>query len=288
MGRWRCRFAPGTKAKTRNATRRTRRRPQTLSSRPLCRSNIFPKGRRCSMALKVGELFASFGIKTDGLDSAISGIESKCQGIANSLSGFGKTASLTLTTPITLAAKQIYKAGSEFEAQMSKVGAISGATGADFDALTQKAIEMGSTTAFTSTEAGEALEYMAMAGWKTDQMLSGLQPIMDLAAASGESLGTTSDIVTDALTAFGLTAQDTGHFADVLAAASTNANTNVAMMGESFKYVAPLAGSLGYSVDDVAVALGIMANNGIKGSQAGTSLSRIIQNMVSPTNAQAA
>lgn len=240
------------------------------------------------MALKVGELFASFGIKTDGLDSAISGIESKCQGIANSLSGFGKTASLTLTTPITLAAKQIYKAGSEFEAQMSKVGAISGATGADFDALTQKAIEMGSTTAFTSTEAGEALEYMAMAGWKTDQMLSGLQPIMDLAAASGESLGTTSDIVTDALTAFGLTAQDTGHFADVLAAASTNANTNVAMMGESFKYVAPLAGSLGYSVDDVAVALGIMANNGIKGSQAGTSLSRIIQNMVSPTNAQAA
>lgn len=231
------------------------------------------------MALKVGELFASFGIKTDGLDSAISGIEKKCQGIANSLSGFGKAASVAITAPLTLAAKQIYEAGTAFDAEMSKVAAISGATGQEFDALRAAAIEMGSTTSFSASQSAEALEYMAMAGWKTEQMLDGLPGIMDLAAASGEDLGTVSDIVTDALTAFGLKAEDAGHFADVLAAASSNANTNVSMMGETFKYAAPIAGAFGYTVEDTALAIGLMANSGIKSSQAGTSLRRIMTSL---------
>lgn len=162
-----------------------------------------------------------------------------------------------------------------FEAAMSSVAAISGATGDDLTALTNKAQEMGANTRFTASQAAEALTYMAMAGWKTDDMLGGLEGIMSLAAASGEDLGTTSDIVTDALTAFGLSASDSGHFADVLAAASSNANTNVSMMGETFKYAAPLAGAMGFSIEDTANAIGLMANAGIKGSQAGTSLRRI-------------
>lgn len=177
------------------------------------------------------------------------------------------------------AAKYVVDVGSSFEAQMSKVSAISGAAGGDLAALTEKAEEMGRTTKFTATEAGEAFEYMAMAGWKTSDMLEGIEGIMNLAAASGEDLGTTSDIVTDALTAFGLQAKDSGHFADILASASSNANTNVSMMGETFKYAAPIAGALGYSAEETAEAIGLMANSGIKASQAGTSLRSIMTNL---------
>ena len=176
-----------------------------------------------------------------------------------------------------------FKAGSNFEAEMSKVSAISGATADDLNALKEKAKEMGASTKFSATESAYALEYMAMAGWKTEDMLSGIEGIMNLAAASGEGLATTSDIVTDALTAFGLSASDSGHFADVLAKASSNANTNVSMLGESFKYVAPVAGALGYSAEDTAIALGIMANAGIKGSQSGTALRSSLTRLVKPT-----
>ena len=171
----------------------------------------------------------------------------------------------------------------DFQAQMSTVAAISGATGTELDALTEKAKEMGASTSFSASDAGKAFEYMAMAGWKSGEMISGISGIMDLAAASGEDLGRVSDIVTDALTAFGLQAADSGHFADVLAAASSNSNTNVSMMGETFKYVAPLAGSLGYSIEDVSVAIGILANSGIKGEKAGTGLTAVFNGLSSPT-----
>ena len=171
------------------------------------------------------------------------------------------------------------KTAADFDSAMSQVAAVSGATGSEFDALRDKAREMGSKTKFSASEAAEAMNYMAMAGWKTEDMLGGIEGVMNLAAASGEDLATTSDIVTDALTAFGLSAQDSGHFADVLAAASSNANTNVSMMGETFKYAAPIAGALGFSVEDTAEAIGLMANAGIKGSQAGTSLRTIMTNL---------
>lgn len=178
-----------------------------------------------------------------------------------------------------------------FEAEMSKVKAISGATGSEFEALTKKAKEMGAQTKFTSEEAGQAFEYMAMAGWKPQQMMSGINGIMRLAAAAGEDLGTTSDIVTDAVTAFGHSATDTlsdgtnyvDHFVDVLAKASSSSNTNVSMMGESFKYAAPLAGALGFTVDDTARAIGLMANQGIKASQAGTAMRGWLTRMSKPT-----
>lgn len=176
------------------------------------------------------------------------------------------------------------KVGSDFEAGMSEVAAISGATGKDLEALTAKAKEMGATTKFSATESAEALKYMAMAGWDTGKMLSGLPGVMNLAAASGENLGTVSDIVTDAMTAFGLSADKAGHFADVLAQASSKSNTNVGMMGETFKYVAPVAGALGYSVEDAAVAIGLMANSGIKSSQAGTALRQTLTRLAKPTD----
>ena len=171
------------------------------------------------------------------------------------------------------------KTAADFDSAMSKVAAVSGATGKDFDDLRSKAREMGAKTKFSATEAAEAMNYMAMAGWKTGDMLGGIEGVMNLAAASGEDLATTSDIVTDSLTAFGLKAEDSGHFADVLAAASANANTNVSMMGETFKYCAPVAGALGFSVEDTAEAIGLMGNAGIKASQAGTSLRSIMTNL---------
>ncbi len=255
------------------------------------------------MALKVGELFASFNLDTSGIGSAVSSAEKSLSSLGKGLTLGGAAMTAAVTVPLVNAAKDIYEAGSGFDSQMSKVFAIAGdevtSSAEKMDALRKKALEMGSTTQFTATEAGQAFEYMAMAGWKTDSMLAAIEPLMNLAAAAGEDLGTTSDIVTDAMTAFGLAATDTvkvvkdgmemdvnavEYFADILAAASSNSNTNVTMLGESFKFAAPLAGSLGYSLNDVAIALGLMANNGIKSSMAGTSLSRVIQNMAKPSD----
>ena len=173
--------------------------------------------------------------------------------------------------------------GFAIKAGMSEVSAISGATGKDLEMLREKAKEMGATTKFSATESAEALKYMAMAGWKPQQMMQGLSGIMNLAAASGENLGMVSDIVTDSLTAFGLSADQAGKYADVLAATSTNSNTNVSLLGESFKYVAPLCGALGYTAEDTAVALGLMANAGVKGSMAGTSLKNSLARLAKPT-----
>lgn len=176
------------------------------------------------------------------------------------------------------------KTAAEFDTSMSKVAAISGATGKDLEALRDKAKEMGETTRFSAAESADALTYMAMAGWKPNQMLDGLAGIMNLAAASGEDLASTSDIVTDALTAFGMKAEDSGRFADILAAASSNANTNVSMLGESFKYAAPVAGALGISAEDTSIALGLMANSGIKAGMAGTALRTGLTNLAKPTD----
>ena len=202
----------------------------------------------------------------------------KMESVGNSIAGAGKSM-MPLTLAIGGVGTAAVKTAADFDAGMSQVAAISGATGDDLEALRDKAREMGSKTKFSASEAASAMEYMAMAGWKTGDMLGGIEGIMNLAAASGEDLATTSDIVTDALTAFGLSAEDSGHFADILAAASSNANTNVSMMGETFKYCAPIAGALGFSAEDTAEAIGLMANAGIKSTQAGTALRTIMNNL---------
>ena len=181
-------------------------------------------------------------------------------------------------------AKETMNLGIDFSASMSNVQAISGATGDEIAMLEQKARDLGATTVFSASDVADGFGYMAMAGWDTEQMMGGIAGVLNLAASSGEDLATTSDIVTDALTAFGMEAGDAGRLADVMAAASSNANTNVSMLGESFKYVAPVAGALGYSAEDTAVALGLMANSGIKASQGGTALRTMLTNMAKPTD----
>ncbi len=179
------------------------------------------------------------------------------------------------------------KVGSDFESQMSRVESISSANVEQMKSLESTAKEMGESTQFSATESGKALEYMAMAGWETNQMIDGLPGVMNLAAASGEELALVSDILTDSLTAFKLEASDSAHFADILAKTSSSANTNVSMLGETFKYAAPVAGSLGYEVEDVAVAIGLMANAGIKGEKSGTALRGMLTNLAKPTKQSA-
>lgn len=218
-------------------------------------------------------------IDTNGFKGGIDKIKSIAQAGVSAV-----TATLAgITAALGAGATAAATVGSSFEAAMSKVSAISGATGDSLQSLTDKAKEMGAKTKFSASESASALQYMAMAGWDTESMLNGIDGIMNLAAADGLDLATTSDIVTDALTAFNLKASDSTHFADVLAKASSSANTNVSMLGESFKYVAPLAGTMGYSVEDVSLALGLMANASVKGSMAGTSLKTALSNLASPT-----
>ena len=205
-------------------------------------------------------------------------IGGKMENLGNSIAGVGKTI-MPISTAVGGLGIAAVKTAADFDSAMSRVAAVSGATGDDLQSLRDKAREMGEKTKFSASEAAQAMNYMAMAGWKSKDMISGIDGIMNLAAASGEDLATTSDIVTDALTAFGLSAADSGHFADILAAASSNANTNVSMMGETFKYCAPIAGALGFSAEDTAEAIGLMANAGIKSSQAGTALRTIMNNL---------
>ncbi|MDE5620350.1 MAG: phage tail tape measure protein [Ruminococcus sp.] len=236
---------------------------------------------------RLKELTKTTEESTEQIEELGDGIEESGQQAENSANGgytvLGNVFANLITDGIKLAwntlknfTQDVVATGMEYESAISNVVAISGAMAEEVEMLQAKAEEMGATTKFTAAESAEAMGYMAMAGWKVNDMVSGLDGIMDLSAASGENLASVSDIVTDALTAFGLQASDSAHFADVLAAASSNANTNVAMMGETFTYAAPVAGALGFSIEDTAEAIGLMANSGIKASQAGTSLRTIL------------
>ena len=211
----------------------------------------------------------------------------KIKDLGGKISQLGSDMTRYVTTPIAGAGVAITKIAGDFEAQMAKVSAVAQAYGGDLEKLRENAIDLSNDSKFSATEIAQAYEYMGMAGWKTDQILKGTPGIIDLAAASGEDLASVSDIVTDGLTAFGLKAEDTARFVNVLAEAARSSNTDVGMMGESFKYVAPVAGSMGYSVEDVGVALGLMANSGIKASLAGTSLRNMMQRMAKPTKESA-
>lgn len=248
------------------------------------------------MSVNVGKAVGYLDLDTSnfkkGFSSALSDLKvfndstatstDKLAAVGSAATSTGRSLTKYLTVPLAGFGALSVKTSAEFDAGMSKVQAISGATSSQLEQLRDKAINMGAKTKFSATESAEAFQYMAMAGWDTAAMLDGIEGIMNLAAASGEDLALTSDIVTDALTGFGLQASDSAHFADVLAMASSRSNTNVALMGETFKYVAPVAGSLGYNVEDTAVAIGLMANAGIKGSQAGTTLRSIFTRLVKP------
>ena len=239
--------------------------------------------------MDVFTLAAKLTLETGEFSAELAQAESEAKGFGSSKvwKTIGKAAAGAVVVAgagVAKAIKSSVETGMQFDAMMSEVQAVSGATGHEFDILRARAQELGATTKFTATEAAEAFYYMGLAGWDAEEMLDGISPVLSLAAASGEDLGRTSDIVTDALTALGYEAKDAAKFADVLAAAATKSNTTVGMMGEAFKYLATTGGVLGYSMEDVAVTLGLLANNGIKAGQAGTSMRQILNTLINPTD----
>lgn len=238
-------------------------------------------------------LVAKLVLNRSEFDTALSGLKGNLGGednqnfFSNWGKNMGRLAASAITTAINGAfnfMRSAMETGMNFDAMMSSVKAVGQMTDEEFEQVRQKAIELGKSTKFTSEEVGQAMYYMALAGWDTEEMLSGIEGVLNLAAASGEDLGRSSDIVTDAITAMGMTAEDSAHFVNVLAAASANSNTTVGMMGEAFKYLATVGGTLEYSIEDVAGVLGLLANNGIKASQAGTTMRRILTNLIAPSD----
>ena len=198
-----------------------------------------------------------------------------------SISKVGAGLTTAVTLPLAGAATAAVKTAADFESAMSNVHAIMGDT--YDDSLTQFAQQLGATTAWSAQEVAQAMQYTGMAGWTAQENIDGLKGILDLASASGTDLALTSDIVTDAISAFGYTAADSALFADTMTAACTSANVSVETLGESYKYCGALAGTMGYELDQVTTALAVMGNNGIKGSQAGTALRSAISNLAAPT-----
>ena len=217
-------------------------------------------------ASKAGGLFGKFG-------------DDVKKGIAM---GFGMS-----TVDMVVSACSMVKQGiadtiqttAQFEQSMAKVKAITGATGAEFDTLTDFARELGATTMMSATESADAMAFLGMAGWETSEILAGLPAILDLTVASGKDFASVADIVSDNLTAFGLTANDATMYADSLAYAMTHANVNMDTLGESLKYIAPVATSAGVSMQEAVAMTMMLGDAGIKGSQAGTTLRTVMLNL---------
>lgn len=237
------------------------------------------------MALKVGELYASFGIDSSDLSKAVSNIESKCNEVAASMAKAGAAMSLAITTPLVSLGKNVFDTGKEFEAQMSRVQAIAGATGEELELLTQNAIDLGAASVFSASESAQGMEYLASAGFDVNEIIAAMPGMLNLAASSGEDLATSADIAAATLRGFGLEAEQAGHVADVLAVNAARTNAAVADTGEAMKYIAPIAHTMGLSLEEVTASIGIMADYGIKGGQAGTTLRSALSRLAKPTKA---
>lgn len=243
--------------------------------------------------MEIFKLFGSIVIKDEEALKQLDQIDKKGAGVGSTfdkmrkagekVTSIGKTLTTAVTLPIAGLATVAAKTAMDFDAGMREVSAISGATGEDLQKLTKLAKDMGASTKFSALESSEALKYMGMAGWKTQDMMNGLPGILNLAAAGNTDLALTSDIVTDGLTGLGLTAKDTDKFVDIMAATCSNANTSIELMGETLKYAGPVAGTLGIEMDQLSLAIGLMGNAGIKGSQAGTALRGGLTNLVKPS-----
>lgn len=213
------------------------------------------------------------------------------QSVGDKLASLGRTLTYRVTVPLVTGFASAVQSGAEFDKQMSAVQAVTGATSEEFEQLRESAMSWGEKTVYSATETGEALYYMGLAGWNANDSMEALGGVLSLAAAGNVELGTTSDIVTDAMTAMHMAADEytdgiknADYFSNVMAATMSSSNTTVELLGESFKYVAPLAGAAGMSIDDLSLALGLMANNGVKGSQSGTGLRQALKNVIAPSD----
>lgn len=238
--------------------------------------------------LEAKKAYIEYSAELDKASDKILKFSEGSRKIGENLTDAGKKLTMGVTTPLVGVGATATKAFTGFDDAMRRVAATAGMTADETDknytAMRNQAKELGASTRFSASEVADGMNYMAMAGWDASKTMKAIPDVLDLAVASGESLGTTSDIVTDAMTAFGLGAERTGEFTDILAATSSSANTNVSLLGETFKYAAPVAGALGYTAQDTAAAIGLMANAGIKGSQAGTSLKTGLVNLAKPTD----
>lgn len=248
-------------------------------------------GKEYKLAIRIaGIIDKSFNVSLGTANKSLKGFVRSVDNTFTQMDKYGNAAFRALTTAATVAATAVgavevaaVKVGSEFEAQMSAVQSIAQASTDDLGRLSDRARELAETSVFSATEAGQAMEYMGLAGWKTEQMLDGIEGVLNLAAASGEDLATVSDIVTDDLTAFNMTAEETQRMVDVMAQTAMNSNTTVEMMGEAFKYAGSVAGTMNYQIEDLGIAIGTIASQGIKSSMAGTALRNMITRMVKPT-----
>lgn len=201
------------------------------------------------------------------------------EALGSSLKTVGSTITTAVSLPLLALGAGAIKTASDFEAGMSKVSALSGATGDDLKMLEEKAREMGSTTKYSATESAEALSYMALAGWDAEQMTAGLEPSLKLAGAAGMDLALATDIVTDTMSMFGMEASEATKMTDMLAYAQANSNTDVQQLGEALKYCGASANAMGYDLADTTALLGTFADQGLKGSSAGTTLNAMFRDM---------
>lgn len=224
-----------------------------------------------------------FNTKVDAVMSKTESLASGMQKAGDKISKIGSGLTKVVSVPLAAMGGASVKMAATFEDAMLKVQSLSGATQEEYEQLSAAAKEYGATTAWTAKDVADAMGYMALAGFDTKEILASISGMLSLASASGEDLATVTDILTDSMTAFGDGASDASRYADVLATTQAKTNTTVGLLGEAFKYVAPLAGSYGYQLEDVAAALGMMANAGVKGSMAGTALSSIITRLATNT-----
>lgn len=263
--------------------------PEVVKQQEALQREIIDNEQKLKGLQKELKNFGSVGVQQiKAIGAQMKELGASFKSVGDQMQAIGRSMTMKVTAPILAGFGAAIKEGAEFDKQMSAVAAVSGASAEEFENLRDSAMEYGEKSVFSAKESADALYYMGLAGWDAQDSMDALGGVLDLAAAGATDLGIASDIVTDGMTAFGMSANEAGRFSNVMAAAMSNSNTNIEMLGESFEKVAPVAGTLGYSVEDVTLALGLMANNGIKASIAGTSLNRLLTNMANPTDTMAA
>jgi len=235
------------------------------------------------LSLRVGELFASLTLDTSGFTSAMDSVREQARRTGKKISGIGKTMTLSATTPILGLGTAAVVTATKFDDSMRKVQAITQASGDDFDLLNDKAKKLGTSTSFSASEAADGMSFLGMAGWETTEILEGMDGVLNLAASGQMDLAKAADVTSNIMSGMGISASEAGRVADVLAQASSSANVDVGMLGESMKYAGPIAKEFGLSLEETATIAAKMGDAGIQGSEAGTAMRSAFARLADPT-----